>query len=291
MCVCVFVFKRGSVLVILMWVCVRVRAVFCWTAAGRQAGEPICGVFSLTACGCTVNEGNRKKEAGYKENTKREGFQILQKRKGKTGLSSSPFVSLQDESGHWTTCKRSFACWSKLACFKWPICVQTDVLFWLCALPTSVYCVCVYDICILSHLYVFMEGSNWVVQDRAQHRREPAGVIEGWAVCLWEQEPQNKTKVVGVERLSDCGRGREQESKGEKDTSVFPKRDRGEIQTSLEDTSPAFIQSRRKGGAGGRTRRGMGNKALGALSSHLAQCTLSEMGSLKKFFFFYRSRL
>lgn len=37
-----------------------------------------------------------------------------------------------------------------------------------------------------AHLHIFMEGSNWLVEDRAQHHREPAGVIEGWAACLWE---------------------------------------------------------------------------------------------------------
>lgn len=36
---------------------------FCWAEAGTQAGKPICAVFSLTACGCTVSEGKTKGES------------------------------------------------------------------------------------------------------------------------------------------------------------------------------------------------------------------------------------
>lgn len=84
-------------------------------------------------------------------------------------------------------------------------------------------CVCMY---IPAHLYVFMEGSNWVVQNRAQHRREPAGVIEGWAVCLWEPEAQNK--AMGGGGLRNNGRDREREKAMERaretDTPVLTRR-------------------------------------------------------------------
>lgn len=78
------VFKWGlyftAFLVILMnwvWVIVRLWAVFCWTEAGRQAGKPICTVFSLTACGCTVSEGKRRRESCCKR--EKRGGKTIQK--------------------------------------------------------------------------------------------------------------------------------------------------------------------------------------------------------------------
>ncbi len=77
-CICISLYFTAFLVFLMYWVWVIVRlwAVFCWTEARRQTGKPICAVFSLTACGCTVSEGKRRGEScckrekrGKKDNT------------------------------------------------------------------------------------------------------------------------------------------------------------------------------------------------------------------------------
>lgn len=86
-----------------------------------------------------------------------------------------------------------FAVWSGLSVHRFAYLCSLVGAFSVCIKcklaqihPLKCVCESLLWVCILTHLYICMEGSNWVVEDRAQHRRELAGVIEGWAVCLWE---------------------------------------------------------------------------------------------------------
>lgn len=74
---------------------------FCWTT-GKEASEPICGVFSLTACGCTVSErdGSRRpaQNPANKEKVSIHSVSVWAKK----------VLKRQKE-----ICKWGFVCWSR----------------------------------------------------------------------------------------------------------------------------------------------------------------------------------
>lgn len=109
---------------------------FCWTI-GKEASEPICGVFSLTACGC---ERARREQATSSKSCKQgKGFYSLCQCMSQEGAKKTK-KNLQ---------------------------MRLCVLIQMCERPSPSAC---------------LHGrGNWVMQDRAQHRREPAGAVEGWA--------------------------------------------------------------------------------------------------------------
>lgn len=187
MCFCFYDCLSGTLCIASLWD----SALFC----GEQqwTGRPAWTVFSLTVCGCTARGEKRQTQnccvKRGKERTHNPALPHVNKPKS---LFSSPFVSAKERGppifpllSDWgvNVHRLAHVCsliWAFLHALQ--ICVNWHRYIHL----LESVCESLLWVCILAHLYIFMEGSNWVVEDRAQRHRERAGVIEGWAVCLWE---------------------------------------------------------------------------------------------------------